>query len=67
MAESALQLVSEIGSQLGRQTRSSKDSLLKSLKVSRYCYVCVHTNSVYAKLFGVDFVCVRLTMPLFTC
>ncbi|XP_059435125.1 sister chromatid cohesion protein PDS5 homolog B isoform X2 [Corylus avellana] len=32
MAESALQLVSEIGCQLGRQTRSSKDSILKSLK-----------------------------------
>ncbi|XP_030933146.1 sister chromatid cohesion protein PDS5 homolog A isoform X2 [Quercus lobata] len=32
MAESAFQLVSEIGTQLGRQTRSGKDSLLKSLK-----------------------------------
>ncbi|KAK9993628.1 hypothetical protein SO802_023331 [Lithocarpus litseifolius] len=32
MAESAFQLVSEIGTQLSRQTRSGKDSLLKSLK-----------------------------------
>ncbi|XP_062146859.1 sister chromatid cohesion protein PDS5 homolog B isoform X2 [Alnus glutinosa] len=32
MAESALHLVSEIGAQLGRQTRSGKDSILKSLK-----------------------------------
>ncbi|KAK4572835.1 hypothetical protein RGQ29_031022 [Quercus rubra] len=32
MAESAFQLVSEIGTQLGRQTRSGKDSLLKLLK-----------------------------------
>ncbi|XP_075648967.1 sister chromatid cohesion protein PDS5 homolog B isoform X1 [Castanea sativa] len=32
MAESAFQLVSEIGTQLGRKTRSGKDSLLKSLK-----------------------------------
>nr|XP_023895228.1 sister chromatid cohesion protein PDS5 homolog A isoform X3 [Quercus suber] len=32
MTESAFQLVSEIGTQLGRQTRSGKDSLLKSLK-----------------------------------
>ncbi|KAF5450729.1 hypothetical protein F2P56_031056 [Juglans regia] len=32
MAESSLQLISEIGAQLGRQTRSGKDSILKSLK-----------------------------------
>ncbi|KAG7980769.1 hypothetical protein I3843_05G200200 [Carya illinoinensis] len=32
MAESSLQLISEIGTQLGRQTRSGKDSILKSLK-----------------------------------
>ena len=38
MAESAFQLVSEIGTQLGRQTRSGKDSLLKSLKVSHYFF-----------------------------
>jgi hypothetical protein len=50
MAESALQLVSEIGSQLGRQTRSSKDSLLKLLKVSRYCYVCVHTKQYICEI-----------------
>ena len=38
MAESAFQLVSEIGTQLGRQTRSGKDSLLKSLKVSQFFF-----------------------------
>jgi hypothetical protein len=61
MAESALHLVSEIGAQLGRQTRSGKDSILKSLKVSRYCCVCVQTT-IYMRNCSV---CVRLTMSVY--
>jgi len=49
MAESALHLVSEIGAQLGRQTRSGKDSILKSLKVSVIA-VCVYRQQFICEI-----------------